>query len=240
MDRFVGEVVAKLAPEDTLLVCADHGFQTFRRQVDMNAWLAHEGYLVLGEGTTLADGGTPLMYVDWSRTKAYALGLGMIFLNLQGREAQGTVGPDKAPALLEEIRGKLLALKDGDKRAVHDVYVMSKIHSGPYLGDECDLMVGFEAGWRVAWNTTLGNIGLVDAPDKNSVVPGAVFTDNNSTWSGDHVSVAADLVPGIFFCNRRVEIPAGGVNLLDIAPTALSVVGVAVPKEYDRPALGFR
>ena len=116
---------------------------------------------------------------------------------------------------------------------------MSKIHAGPYLGDEADLMVGFEAGWRVAWVTTLGSVGLLDNENQDGCVAGPVFYDNKLNWSGDHVSVAADLVPGIFFSNRHVEIPAGGLNLLHIAPTALSILGVGVPKEYDMPPLRF-
>ena len=55
--------------------------------------------------------------------------------------------------------------------------------------------------------------------------------------TGDHVSVAKDLVPGVFFCNRRVKIPQGGVDLLDIAPTVLALLGVPVPAEYDHRPL---
>jgi hypothetical protein len=67
--------------------------------------------------------------------------------------------------------------------------------------------------------------------------PAPAIDDNTNNWSGDHVSVAADLVPGIFFCNRKVTLPPEGVDLLHIAPTVLSLLGVPVPAEYDRPPL---
>lgn len=240
MDRLVGDVLSKHVHEgDTLIVCADHGFQSFRRQVDLNNWLALHGYLVLREGLTRSQSQTPSQYVDWSRTRAYALGLGMIFLNLKRREPEGIVAPAEAPALIEKIRAELLDLVDPatGKKAVHAVYATKDIHSGPHLGDEADLMTGFEATYRVSWRTTLGGIRLVDSPDQQSVVAGPVFDDNKSNWSGDHVSVAEDLVRGIFFCNRKVELPAGGINLLHIAPTVLALLGVPVPPEYDLPPL---
>jgi predicted AlkP superfamily phosphohydrolase/phosphomutase len=239
MDRLVGEVMRELRPGDTLLLCADHGFQTFRRQVSLNNWLAREGYLVLRDDVTLDDSGG-LLYVDWSRTRAYAVGLGMIFLNMEGRERDGIVSAAEKPALLEEIKAKLLALEDPDlkQRVVRNVYEIARIHSGEYVGDEADLMVGFEATWRVAWSSTLGNIALTEG-ENGGVVPGPIFSANKSTWSGDHVSVSEDLVQGIFFANRKVEIPTAGIDLLHVAPTALSILGVPVPPEYDRPPLRF-
>lgn len=241
MDRVVGDVVQQhMKPGDTLLVCADHGFQSFKRQVHLNNWLAQEGYLAVVPGATRADQ-RALTFVDWPRTRAYAVGLGGIYLNVRGREHEGTVDPSEAPALLKEIQAKLRALEDPDGgRAVADAYVTSEIHSGPHLAEEPDLIAGFAAGWRVSWSTTLGDIQLVEGPDAGAYVPGPVFEDNRLNWSGDHVSVAADLVRGVFFSNRKVVVPEGGVDLLHVAPTALSILGVAVPPVYDHAPLAFR
>jgi hypothetical protein len=103
---------------------------------------------------------------------------------------------------------------------------------------ESDLMTGFEAGYRVGWSTTTGGIHLEHGAN-GGWIPGASIEVNNSNWSGDHVSVAEDLVRGIFFCNRKVQIPKEGVNLLHIAPTVLSTLGVPPPPEYDVPPLKF-
>lgn len=237
MDRVVGEVLAKhVRPEDTLIVCSDHGFQSFRRQFHLNNWLAREGYLVLRDGITSADDDL-LSFVDWTRTKAYALGLGAIYLNLKGREAQGIVEPSQKDALLDEIAAKLLLVEDGGERAVHDVQRTDRVHAGPHLDREADLMPGLAAGWRVSWKTTRGGIGLKQTEDKSGWEAGSLFVNNTMTWSGDHVSVASALVPGVFLCNKKVELPADGVHLLDVAPTVLSLVGVPIPPEYDRPPL---
>jgi predicted AlkP superfamily phosphohydrolase/phosphomutase len=163
MDRVVGEVVKDhLKPGDTLIVCADHGFQSFRRQVHLNNWLAKEGYLAVVPDATKADQRS-LSFVDWPKTKAYALGLGGIYINLAGREGGGTVAPADAPALIQEIKAKLLAMEDSaGGRAMHEVLVSSEVHSGPHLDEEADILVGFAAGWRVSWATTLGDIQLVE------------------------------------------------------------------------------
>jgi len=232
MDRLVGEAREKLRPGDVLLVCSDHGFQTFRRQCHLNNWLAEHGYLALQPNLTAAQASFPL-YIDWSRTKAYAMGLGMIFVNQKGREPEGIVAEADVPALLERISNDLLATEDGGQKAVHSVQVLSKIHQGPYLKDQAELMVGFAAGWRVSWVTTTGTLKFTSGT--NDVAP--VFSDNKSNWSGDHVSVSEELVRGIFFCNYKVELGANGPDLLDIAPTALKLLGVPIPPEYDRPAL---
>jgi len=239
MDRFVGEMVAGLRPGDTLIVCADHGFQSFRRGLNLNNWLFEHGYLVVRDLRS-RNQGSFLQFVDWQKTRAYAVGLGMIFLNLSGREPEGIVTPAEAPGLLEAIGRDLLATRDGDRPVVREVYRMGEIHSGPHLDLEGDLMVGLEAGYRVGWSTTTGGIRLESEPGGSAWKPAPSIDDNTNNWSGDHVSVAHGLVPGIFFCNRRVKVPEGGVDLLHIAPTALSVLGVPVPPEYDRPALEFQ
>jgi predicted AlkP superfamily phosphohydrolase/phosphomutase len=244
IDRIVGEVMEQaLKPGDTLIVCSDHGFQSYRYSVNLNNWLHEHGYLAVRPGIDLdvdASQADALAFVDWEHTRAYALGLGMIFLNLAGRERDGIVRPEDAPALLDEISRALLATRDGDAPVVRSVYRTSAIHSGAYTSMEADLLTGFEAGYRVGWSTTTGGMRFARSLDQHAWLPGKTLEPNKNNWSGDHVSVAEDLVRGIFFCNRRVDIPDGGVNLLHIAPTVLSILGVGIPTEYDRPPLRFR
>lgn len=240
IDRLVGEVVEKdLRPGDTLIVCSDHGFRSFRRGINLNNWLAEHGYLAVTELSSRDQGGY-LQFVDWSRTRAYAVGLGMIFVNLRGREPEGIVDPADVPALFDSIARDLRATRDGGRPVIRDVYRMDRIHSGPHLDLEGDLMVGCEADYRVGWATTTGGLRVEPAKDGAGWKPAASIEDNTNNWSGDHVSVSRELVPGVFFCNRKVRVPAGGVDLLDIAPTALSVLGVSVPSDYDHPPLEFQ
>ena len=76
------------------------------------------------------------------------------------------------------------------------------------------------------------NIRLIKSDD-GDWVPGPFVFDNDKNWSGDHVSVDPDLVKGLFLCNREVTVPEGGFDLRHIAPTALAILGVRVPPEYD-------
>lgn len=235
MDRLVGEVRAKLTPQDTLLISSDHGFESFRRQCHLNNWLAEKGYLVLRDELTLADARFP-DYIDWKKTKAYAIGLGTIFLNVQGREKEGSVAPADVPALLDALERDLLASEDNGVRCVRTVERMASVHSGPFAGDMADLMVGFEEGYRVSWSTSSGDIRLEERED-GSVGLAPTYTDNRLAWSGDHVSVSGELVHGILFSSRRLRPLPGVPDLLHVAPTALRLLGVPIPASYDRPPL---
>ena len=83
MDALVGRTMAKCQREDNLLmVISDHGFNGFRRGLDLNRWLEENGYLTLHEGRR---GEEFLAGVDWSRTRAFAVGLSGIFINLRGQ-----------------------------------------------------------------------------------------------------------------------------------------------------------
>jgi predicted AlkP superfamily phosphohydrolase/phosphomutase len=218
-DAMVGRIRHQLRAGDVLMVISDHGFTSFRRGVNLNQWLLREGYLVLKPGATGRS--EWLRDVDWSATRAYALGLTGLFLNLAGREAHGIVSPGaEAAALKAELIGKLRALCDAEKDAVgvNEAFDTAAIYSGPYLENAPDLVIGYNAGYRTSWDCATG------------VVAGPVFEDNVRPWSGDHC-VDPRLVPGVFFCNRVIgeDAPA----LIDIAPTALRLFGVEPPPHMD-------
>jgi predicted AlkP superfamily phosphohydrolase/phosphomutase len=218
-DAFVGRVMERLKPGDVLMVVSDHGFTSFRRGVNLNAWLHENGYLTLKEG---ADGASEwLRDVDWSRTKAYALGLTGMFLNLEGREASGIVKPgEEARALKAELIRRLSGLKDAEKNAegIHEVFETGALYQGPYLGNAPDFIIGYAEGYRASWD---GATGVVKAP---------VFEDNVKAWSGDHC-VDPRLVPGILFCNYPVD--RKDPSLIDIAPTALQLFGLPKPEHME-------
>ena len=225
-DALVGRVREHLGEDDVLMVISDHGFTSFRRGVNINQWLLREGYLTLKPG---ADGsGQWLRDVDWASTRAYALGLTGLYLNLQGREAQGIVaqGADAA-ALKAEIGARLRGLRDDERGdvAINEAFDTSAIYSGPYLENAPDFIIGYNTGYRTSWDGASG------------VVAGPVFDDNRKAWSGDH-SVDPRLVPGVFFCNRPVE--TAEPSLVDIAPTALQLFGIDPPSYMDgQPIAGI-
>jgi predicted AlkP superfamily phosphohydrolase/phosphomutase len=225
-DKLVGRVMEQLGARDVLMVLSDHGFSSFRRGVNLNSWLKQEGYLVLKEGGDAE--AEWLRDVDWSATRAYCLGLTGMFLNLKGREGSGTVAAGaEAMQLKAEIAGKLNGLRDvaaGDV-GIREVFDTAKLYAGPYLENGPDLLIGYNAGYRTSWDCATGVVGR------------PVFEDNVKAWSGDHC-IDPRLVPGVLFCNRRVdsEQPA----LIDIAPTALRLFGIEPPPYMDgRPLAGL-
>jgi predicted AlkP superfamily phosphohydrolase/phosphomutase len=243
MDKVVGEVMDKyVAADDTLLLCADHGFSSYRRGMHVNNWLAHNGFLKLKDG--LKKRGTSRLdsVVDWSETKAYCLGLGMIFINQEGREPLGIVPPEEAAAVLAEIRDKFVGCVDAETGMVagHEAVLIDDIYEGPYRDRCADMMLGFEEYFRVSWATAGGKLKLKKNAETGFYEIGDDYNDNSNNWSGDHASVAPGIVQGIFFSNRPVELPADGVSVLHLAPTVLETAGVAIPAAYDKPALKFR
>jgi len=218
-DKFLGKVMDRLKPGDVLMVISDHGFTSFRRGVNLNAWLLKEGYLKLKPG---ADGSAEwLRDVDWSQTQAYALGLTGMFLNVEGREAKGTVKPGKeARALKAELIAKLNGLKDdeGGETGIREVFDTEKLYAGPYLENAPDFLIGYAAGYRVSWDCASG------------VVSGPIFEDNVKAWSGDHC-VDPRIVPGVLFCNHKID--NDDPALIDVAPTTLKMFGIDPPAHME-------
>jgi len=237
----VGEVRARLRPDDVLILCADHGFQSFRRQVHLNNWLLEKGYLAVKPKLSKKSVVMPELYVDWSKTRAYSIGLGMVYVNQKGREKAGIVEPADVPALLESIARDFKEFVDPATGASigRTAHVTSDIHQGPFLDREADLMLGFEAGYRVSWITTSGGLDL-EKDEAGAWVPAPSISDNDKNWSGDHVSVDPGLVQGLFFSSVPLAVPETGLDLRHIAPTALALLGLEVPAVYDLPALERR
>ena len=241
VDELVGEVRARLRPDDVLILCADHGFQSFRRQVHLNNWLLEKGYLAVKPKLSKKSVVMPELYVDWSKTRAYSIGLGMVYVNQKGREKAGIVEPADVPALLESIARDFKEFVDPATGASigRTAHVTSDIHQGPFLDREADLMLGFEAGYRVSWITTSGGLDL-EKDEAGAWVPAPSISDNDKNWSGDHVSVDPGLVQGLFFSSVPLAVPETGLDLRHIAPTALALLGLEVPAVYDLPALERR
>ncbi len=157
MDDLVGRTAAKCAGDDTLLmVLSDHGFNTFRRGIDLNRWLEENGYLKVDDARRNVE---HLAGIDWSQTRAFAIGLTGIFLNVKGKFSQGIVEPgSEADKLREEIARRLSELVDPatGQRGIKHVYQAPKAYRGPYKDQAPDLIVGYDRGYRVSWEAAIG------------------------------------------------------------------------------------
>jgi predicted AlkP superfamily phosphohydrolase/phosphomutase len=222
-DAIVGRALQRLRDDDVLVVLSDHGCTSFRRGINLNAWLLEHGYLAVKEDGESKD--EWLQAVDWSKTRAYAVGLVGIFINLQGREEQGIVQPgSEYESLKRELVDKLGGLIDPDSGdvAINEAFDTDLMYNGPYKGNAPDLLIGYNHGYRISWD---GASGVVNTP---------AFEDNEKAWSGDHI-VDPRIVPGIILANHPLN--NTDPHITDLAPTALKLFGVPAPPHMEGTAV---
>ena len=213
IDQVLGETLPRVDANTTLLVLSDHGFAPYRHSFNLNTWLLNNGYITRKTGAA-GDPNEPFADVDWSRTRAYGLGLNGLYLNVRGREREGIVDSSQSDALLREIRQKLLEVRDPKDQAqvITRIDLASEAYQGPYARSGPDALVGYNRGYRAGWKTILG------------AFPPEVLEDNTNAWSGDHC-MDFTKVPGVILSNRKLGAPSPA--LTDIAPTILSEFGIA-------------
>ena len=219
-DQILGRVLSRSGPDDLVIAVSDHGFTNFRRGMNLNRWLLDNGWLVLKRPVEFGtESDSLLREVDWSRTRAYALGLGSVYVNQCDREREGCVDPDDAPRVAKDLARQLTGAIDVEAQAVavEAVAVSREIYSGERVNFAPDLTVGFAEGYRASWATGLGGIGQT------------VFEENERRWSGDHI-VNPQRVPGVMACSQSVRL--ADPNLADFAPTILAALGAPPAAEH--------
>jgi predicted AlkP superfamily phosphohydrolase/phosphomutase len=219
MDGLIGRVMKQIDNETLLLVISDHGFKSFARCVNLNAWLHQNGYLALKPGKT--ESGDWFDDVDWSKTRAYTMGLNGLYLNMKGREREGIViSGEDSEALKEDLRDKLNGLVDpaSGKVGITGMFDCDGVYAGPYVDNAPDLIVGYGEGFRASWDSVMGK------------VTGTIFEDNTKAWSGDHC-VDPRLVPGVLFSNHKITVEKPAI--VDVAPTVLKLFGLPLPAYFD-------
>lgn len=211
LDGIIGDIDDRYGGQATIFVMSDHGFANFGRQFNLNSWLRDNGYLNPIECTSI------MTDVDWSKTRAYGLGINGLYLNLKGRERDGVVEPDEEQEqLTRQLISQLQAVRDvNGAKVIRNVYRASEIYSGDATALAPDLIVGYTGGYRASWETCLGNLTA------------DVLLDNTSAWSADHCADALE-VPGVLFCNKPIWTSAP--SLVDIAPSILEQFGLPTPQ----------
>ncbi len=210
LDRVIGDIYDRYGSLATIIVMSDHGFANFGWQFNLNSWLRDWGYLNPVECPSILSD-----MMDWSRTKAYGLGINGLYLNLKGREREGIVEPgEEAEELIEALINGLLRVHWEDRPVIRNVYRASEVYRGDATALAPDLIIGYHRGFRASWATCLGDL----EPD--------AISPNLEAWSADHCADALE-VPGVFWCNRpiRSQNPA----LVDIAPSILALYGLPTP-----------
>lgn len=212
-DEMLGYTLDQIDEGTTLIVMSDHGFSTLRRQFSINTWLKEAGYLAVRNPNMSNDPGM-FINVDWTRTRAYGVGLNGLYINVRGREPNGIVDPGDREALMKEIAERITQVIDPKtgKPAVGRAYRReeffkgrSEIEVGP------DIVIGFAKGTGGSGKSSLG------------AVPAEMFEDNTEEWTGDH-GMDHDTVPGILLTNRPLKKEAP--RLQDLAAAILAEYGI--------------
>lgn len=219
LDAFVGELqqhIAKLGLEDhRLLILSDHGFKTFEHKVHLNHWLTGNGYMALKSHSQAPE----LKDVNWAETRAYALGLNSMYLNVANREGQGIVTPEQIEPLLDELKTRLLNWKTDDGKQIFSrVLLKHEAFTGPYARFGPDLVMGYAPGFRASSETGLGKSAAT------SLEP------NRDHWGADHC-IDSEKVPGVLFANRDIK-NMPGLSFRDIPFLAL---GKHLDQSYIKP-----
>jgi predicted AlkP superfamily phosphohydrolase/phosphomutase len=245
----VGRLVDAAPPGTDIVVLSDHGFKLQHRLIHLAAWLRAEGYLVekinsrqrLLQQVRRADifklrrhlahwvlrdktarfgaaASTALSRVDWQRSQAYtAIGsvFGCVYVN-------HSLVSD-ASGLVDELSGRLVSLTDplSGRRVVERVIGGHEVYHGPFAQNGPDLIV------EPAEDYTFGAPSLVAHPtpftgiDFDLGIPGGHHPEGIVVWIGE----GAKGVQGV------------QANLMDIAPTVLARLGIAIPRHMDGQVL---
>lgn len=217
MDDILANLFKYVDDNTVLMVMSDHGFKELRRLVNINTWLAKEGYIKLSPNWSPKD--KYFTSVNWSNTKAYAIGINSLYINLKGREYNGIVKPgDEYKELVDEIAKKLEAMIDPKtgKHVIKKAYKKYEIYHGPYIDMAPDIIIGFSRGYGSSEESSLGQFSE------------EVIVDNLKKWSGDHCMDYRE-VPGIILINRKIK--QKEPSLYDLAPTILKEFGIEPPKD---------
>jgi predicted AlkP superfamily phosphohydrolase/phosphomutase len=185
--RIQNKIQSKPAGKDIhLMMVSDHGFGEFNHKVSINRWMVNHKYLT---PTHNNDSGN-LNDVEWAESKAYAIGLNSLYLNLAGREGQGSVSLEQKDEVLTQLSAKLLEWKGPDGNpVVQKVIPRPEAFDGPLSEYGPDLVIGYRSGYRASAETGLGEWGTDETEP------------NQDHWGADHC-FDADCVPGVLFSNR--------------------------------------
>lgn len=217
VDRKLGELLDLLDEDTLILVVSDHGITRMHNRFNLSDWLLKKGYLVLKEKYHEKTHLKPDM-IDWEKTRAWAIGAyeGQIFINLKGREPQGCVEKEEYERLLDEIQKELSKIKGDHGEDLNNTkfFRKEKDFVGKNNQSAPDLLVYFEdlsygCNNSFVHNETMWNIETMKGKDDAGHSRQGIFIMNKSLQRGD----------------------IGEVDILDIAPTILSKLGVAIPED---------
>ena len=238
VDQKVGEIFDLLDEDVTIIISSDHGGTSILKTTHPNTWLYQNGYIKtlkggkvdIPKGLTYHPQAEDSLPVDWANTKARAIGFGGIYLNVKGRDPEGAVTRGKE--YLEtrrEIAEKLMQVRDPDtsEKIYKTILFKEQIWNGRFADQAADMTPILKKGYAVAWEDVYGEV-LTNTPFIE------LFRGN---WSGNHTGpyLPKDIA-GIFIMKGpgiKKGAALDNVEMVDVAPTVLHLMGVRVPGDMD-------
>jgi predicted AlkP superfamily phosphohydrolase/phosphomutase len=221
LDSEVGSLIDGLDDDTAVMVVSDHGAQAMYGGIQINEWLMQNGYLKLVDPPSEP---TPIgrCTIDWPHSRVWADGgyYSRIFLNVAGREPQGTIAPGDYEALRDELIGKLEALGDEQGNSIGTRVFRPEDLYKTVNGVAPDLIAYFgNLGWR-----SIGSVG-----------DGRVQVRENDTGPDDANHARYGIA--IFAGPGMPEAVPHDARLFDIAPTVLTALGLPVPDDMQGRSL---
>lgn len=222
LDDEVGQLLELLDEETAVLVVSDHGAQRLDGGFCVNEWLVRQGLLTLHEYPREV---TPFakLSVDWDRTKVWSEGgyYARVFLNVKGREPNGTIDPTDYEKYRDELKAQLEATTAPDGRPLGTLVFKPEEVYRNVRNVAPDLIVHFGGlYWR-----SIGGVGYSELHlQENDTGP----DDCNHAQFGSFILAG----PGV---TTQGEIE--GAHLLDVAPTLLELGGYDVPSSMQGRSL---
>ena len=223
VDGLVGKLLAKLPPETVVLTASDHGVKNMYGGICINEWLLRNGYLTLKERPTEITRFEPAL-VDWERTRAWGDGgyYGRLFMNVKGREPNGTIPPEDYERVRTEIIAGLCGITSPD-----GVPLGTKVYRP-------------EEVYRVARNVPPDLIvyfGDLDWRSVGSVGYDSIYTFENDTGPDD----ANHSENGLYILTDPASSARGkrgDYQIADLAPTILSLFDYPIPTDIRGRVIG--
>lgn len=148
VDRSIGQLLERLEGDEALVMLSDHGFEGLRLQVNINRFLAKEGFLKFRQEP-------PRSLNDIAEDSvAFALDPARIYLHREGRYPRGKVRENQEEKALQRLEEALAELQVDSRPAVARVYRKEELYRGPEAHRGPDLVlvpaeaVEFKAGLR--------------------------------------------------------------------------------------------
>jgi predicted AlkP superfamily phosphohydrolase/phosphomutase len=237
-------------PHTTLVVISDHGFGPHDQCLNLPRWLELKGYLRRRRRPALVEGKRALSglarrfkalaprgaavaakralaarvtdEIDFGRSQAYVCGhtlpFGGIYLNIRGRDPQGILSPARAVEVKRRLLDELAGLgRELDQPLEVEAHEPPDIYRGEHTAEAPDIIFGVN-DWRCV---------VEENRWAEDVFQNRPYTTRH-TGSHRRRGIFLAAGPGIVRAGR-----VGPVGVCDVAPTVLSLLGLAPTPDMD-------